>query len=153
MKISKEQLSIISPCPHHQCSLSLYRERCHVANVSIHERREKMSLKGKNREWEREAHHYTVCQGGLLGRTASLWPVIGQRPALWPLIGWLALTMWRLLDYWVLSQLLSMPHSKPGPLPAASAPHSATTSTRTHLTVFRNSLYTRLRLRQRRNLQ
>ena len=124
-----------------------------MANVSIHERREKMSLKGKNREWEREAHHYTVCQGGLLGRTASLCPVIGQRPALWPLIGWLALTMWRLLDYWVLSQLLSMPHSKPGTLPAASAPHSATTSTRTHLTVFRDRLYTRLRLRQRRNLQ
>ena len=30
-----------------------------MANVSIHERREKMSLKGKNREWEREAHHNT----------------------------------------------------------------------------------------------
>ena len=85
MKISKELSSSISPCVHHPASVCI--ERCHVANVSIHEPREKMSLKGKNREWEREAHHYTVCQGGLLGRTASLCPLIGQLPPLWPLIG------------------------------------------------------------------
>ena len=128
MKISKELSSSISPCVHHPASVCI--ERCHVANVSIHEPREKMSLKGKNREWEREAHHYTVCQGGLLGRTASLCPLIGQLPPLWPLIGCLVTHHVEAPGLSVLSQLLSMPHSQPGTLPAASAPHSATTTTR-----------------------
>ena len=132
---------ILPCCPHYLCRLSLQFPQIEASCgkcVNTRAKREDEFKRKEQRVGERGSSQHP-CQCGLLGRTEPLRCDWSAAPIL--VCDWLArLTMWRLLDS-VLSELLSMPHWAPRTLPAASAPHSATTS-RTHSAVSRDRLYT-----------